>query len=407
MPTISPGDNWQTAVDANPNGTVFTVASGTHTGCTNVVPKTGQQFLPTTPYPQANHPILDGGGSALSAFKHAASGTQPDSVVLKGLEVKNYAPGSQDAAIRGSTNAGTLVVTNWTVEDCYVHDNLNIGLRLGHGMRVTRGRYSNNETLGLGGVGDNAIVDGPEIDNNNPSQTDPGFERGGTKFVLTNGLMVKNVYCHDNYGPGLWADIANRSFTFQDNLCQDNLREGIVIEISYDGIIRRNRIIRSGLDDTRAPAWPWGAGIGIHSSGKGGLEVYENRIIGCAYVISLIQQFRGTNYGGEPPQIDPDMYVRDVNVHHNVGVLLTVPGHSNAGSLGATQAVDDTLRDTVYDPAYNNTINNNRYYYERVIASPFAWSNSYRTYSAWTGFGLDATSKYIQLNGIYVPREVA
>ena len=136
-----------------------------------------------------------------------------------------------------------------------------------------------------------------------------GFESGGTKFVKTNGLVLRNNFVHHNKGPGLWLDIGNSNFLIEGNTVEDQLQDGIFIEISYGGIIRLNTCRRNGLDDTRAGSWPWGAGITIATSGGTGMEIYSNTLTANAHGISLVQQARGSNHG-DGSWVDPEMLVQ-------------------------------------------------------------------------------------------------
>jgi hypothetical protein len=166
-------------------------------------------------------------------------------------------------------------------------------------------------------------------------------------------------------------------------LVEDNLREGIVTEISYSAVIRNNTVRRNGLNDSRRAAWLWGAGIGIHASGGTGIEIYGNVLEGNAHGIALIQQNRACGVGGGRCLLGPYL-VQNVTVHDNTVKMAT----------GATGAVTDTGDNAIFLSS-NNRFTNNTY----VItgnARPFAWMNSYRTELEWKGFGQDLNSTFIR-----------
>ena len=79
-----PGESIQAAVNANPEGTTFTIMAGVHR-LAAVSPKAGNTFIGE---PGA---VLDGGNSVKRAF---VSG-KPN-VTIRGLEIRNYATDVRD-----------------------------------------------------------------------------------------------------------------------------------------------------------------------------------------------------------------------------------------------------------------------------------------------------------------------
>lgn len=341
---------------------------------------------------------MDGSTTTVYAFWHG-SPAYPNSVTIKNLEIKRYNPPTQYGAIRqcgpGVADGGT----GWVLDALYSHDNTNVGARLGPGGRVLGGKYNANSQLGISGIGDNILLQGVEIGSNNPGGTNMGFESGGTKFVLGDGLIVRKCYVHDNKGPGLWTDIWNTNYLFEDNWCSDNWQEGIATEISYGGKIRFNTCIRNGLQDTRSTSWPWGAGILNAASGGPGLEIYGNRCIANAHGIALVQQNRGS--GSQGPCL-----VQNTYVHDNLVVMQTVPGHTNTGSLGGMQVVEDVGNLNIYNTQ------NNRFNFNTLVAEPAMtfmqiWSNgsapAFMSWTSWQGQGQDVQGRFLQELNYYVP----
>jgi len=372
---VLPGQSIQAAVNANPAGTTFLIKAGRHSR-QSVLPKNGDTFR------CESGAILD--GESVTPYAFTRSGPDPDDVRIVGCIIEHYVPAAQMGAILAGGAGPSDGTSGWIIDSTEVRNNANLGIRLAHRMKVRWSNVHHNGTLGIGGIGDDILVESTEIAYNNPSGAGLGFESGGTKFVKTNRLIVRNNWVHDNKGPGLWADIANRDFLFENNLVEDQLQDGIVIEISYGGIIRNNVCRRNGLGDTRRFSWPWGAGIGIHASGGAGIEVYGNQLEGNAYGVSLIQQPRGTNHS-DPGGVDPEMYVQNINVHDNRITLMT-------GSLGASQGVDDSGTNGLYNG--RNIVFARNGYSLNGVAYPFAWSNSYRTASQWQGFGFDGGGSF-------------
>src|SRR5262249_30999707 len=160
--------------------------------------------------------------------------------------------------------------------DLSVHDNGTsaggAGATLGAGWQVTGGRYFNNRQEGIGGAGNNAVVDGAEIDHNNftndnytNANIDCGFEAGGFKWVATH-VTVTNSRVHDNACKGLWTDGGTHDSVITNNTIYNNWTEGIFIEISSGATITGNTVYGNGFrTNGNGCAWLWGGGITIAS----------------------------------------------------------------------------------------------------------------------------------------------
>lgn len=376
--TIAPGENWQSKVDANAAGTAFRVLAGTHARAT-VRPKTGDSFIGD---PGA---IMDGEDVTPRAFTAGTTAPYPADVTISGIEITRYHSNtSDDGAIRPSGATSATSATGWIVEYCNIHHNYRVGLRIGTTMIARYNLVHNNGSFGMSGPGDDVLVEGNTITYNGDATGT--VESGGTKFVRTNGLIVRGNTVSNNPAPGLWLDIANDDFLVENNLIEDNKKGGTSIEISYGGTIQNNTYRRNGLDDTRSAVWPWGAGIGIKASGGTGLVVTGNVLEGNVHGIALQQQPRGTNHG-DPSGVDAEMYVKNVWVHDNTITLQTVPGHLYAGSLGASQVVQDPSTGAPNIFSRNNRFTDNDYILNGVTTA-FAWENNYRSATYWQGTAL-------------------
>ena len=115
--------------------------------------------------------------------------------------------------------------------------------------------------MGLGGSGDNILVQGNEI----------AKERllvrhrralGGRRIQVREtpiSLVVRGNYPHDNHGPGHVDRHQQHPHALDDYLIVHNTHIGIQHEISYDAVIRNNTLIGNGYGDLRG--WLWGAEI--------------------------------------------------------------------------------------------------------------------------------------------------
>ena len=65
-------------------------------------------------------------------------------------------------------------------------------------------------------------------------------------------------YVHDNENVGVWADTDNRGFEISGNYISNNSAEGLMYEISYNGLISDNTFVHNGVGDgpSRDPGFP-------------------------------------------------------------------------------------------------------------------------------------------------------
>jgi hypothetical protein len=301
----------------------------------------------------------------LSVVRHAFSGAA-SAVTIRGLIVEMYAAPAQSGAIQGNLGTG------WVIENNELRSNHGYGLRIGHGARASADLVHRNGQLGIGGVGDNVVIESNEIAHNNLAGFSVGWEAGGTKFVRTRDLFVRNNHVHHNEGPGLWTDIDNIYSVIEGNLVEWNSHEGIKHEISYDASIRSNTASNNG----RAfDVWLWGAQIEIQNSSN--TEVYANVVTVAADGgdgIAVINQSRGG--GAYGPWVSTNAYVHDNEIAY-------------LGEVGQTGAVDDTGGYACTAEA-NNRFDGNSYDIPSSESLRWAWCSSL----TWTGFqaaGQEAT----------------
>jgi parallel beta-helix repeat protein len=352
--TLSPGANIQAAVDQHAGGTTFYLKAGSYAR-QSITPKTGDSFIGEA------GATLDGQNATTYAFQGSAS-----NVKIQRLIIENYNPPAQMGAVKAGDHSddGTH---GWVVADCEIRYNATAGIRLGHEMQVLRNKVHHNGQEGIVGVGDNILVEGNEIAfNNYKDEFNPGWEAGGTKFVKTNGLVVRNNYVHDNHGPGLWTDIDNINTLYEGNRVENNTQMGIFHEISYKAVIRNNTVRGNG---SKMTSWLWGAGILVAASRD--VEVYGNTVSGNANGITAVQQNRGSGAYGEH-------LVQNVYVHDNTVTM-------QSGRSGMAQDVGDNA---IFN-SRNNRFSHNTYFLG-TNSRPFEWMNQQLTESQWKAYGQDA-----------------
>lgn len=293
--------NGQSDINAQPAGTAFCL-TGVHNW--NLTPKTGDSITGGT---------LDGTHTTQYALTGGAA-----NVTINGVEVRNYNPPNQQAAIEAYGSG-------WTLLNLQVHDNGSVGSgekwngsgtpsgggsgsKLGNAWKITGGRYYNNRQNGLAGDGTGTTLDGVEVDHNNFTDAsysrrniDCDFEAGGLKWVNDN-LTIKNSSVHDNACRGIWADITGNNATITNNQVYNNWADGIMIEISSGAKISGNNVYGNGYKEwatapgiaTQNCSWMYGAGIFLSTSSNN--EVWGNTVTNNCFGITGGEENRGTQY---------------------------------------------------------------------------------------------------------------
>jgi parallel beta-helix repeat protein len=377
------GASIQAAVDAAPAGTVFILAAGTHQRQT-IIPKAGDRFRGE---PGA---VLDGEDVTRYAVRGWNGARWVANVELHGLIITRYAPPAQDGAISAGNAPGDATV-GWVIDSCEVSYATYYGVRIGDRMRVSHSHLHHNGSLNIGGGGRAVLVDDNEISfANYRGANDPAFEAGGTKFVLTDSLVVRNNYVHDNVGPGLWTDSDNINTLIEGNRVERNGAEGIVHEISYRAVIRNNIVTDNGWADPHKRLWLWNAGIGVHGSSD--VEVYGNTVRGNANGIVAIQQARGAGRAGR--YVVQNLFVHDNTVTQTTPQSAFPPYAANVAA-GAVQDVGDNAIFT----SRNNRFVRNTYFLLPLAPgnSPgFEWLGRWRTDAKWMSYGQDVGGRFVR-----------
>jgi Right handed beta helix region len=289
-------------------------------------------------------------------------------VVVQGFVVEKFANPAQRGAIHFDGGG-------WRIERNDVRANHGMGI-YAIGGQVLHNHIHHNGQLGLGGSGDDLLVEGNQIDHNNTAGFSPLWEAGGTKFVRTDGLVIRGNNVHDNMGQGLWTDINNIRTTIERNHVHANSGHGIFHEISYRAVIRGNHVTDNGGAE---PMPGWG-GAGIRVAASPDVEIYGNSLAGNQNAIMLLQQRRD-----DWPSSHGAHLLRNIEVHDNQ-VSLESPG--------LTGQVDDTESAASYER--NVRFVDNTYRLPSADAKVFAWRGMAWDPAAWRQrFHQDASSAFI------------
>ncbi|MCP4305684.1 MAG: right-handed parallel beta-helix repeat-containing protein [bacterium] len=290
---------------AAPAGAKILVQPGVYN--VSVAPQAGQAWL------CEEGAIFDGEFDHEYAFFSAA----PD-VSIDGCEIRNYDTPLQEGAIFGRipnhTDGG------WVVSNVWIHHNTATGIKLsGNNAQLLNSHIEWNDQMGFGMLhGSDQLVEGNEINNNNPGDRHEwGWEAGGSKNWGTIRLTIRGNVSHENHGPGIWSDWNNIDTLYEGNVVYGNVgAPGIFHEISYEAIIRDNEIFENGFPDG-LPGRPFRARSGIHVAGSRGVEIYDNHVYNNAKGITGVEQCRSSS-SDEFAESDGPWRLTDVVVHDNI-----------------------------------------------------------------------------------------
>jgi hypothetical protein len=204
---------------------------------------------------------------AVFAFESRAPG-----VLIKNMTIEKYASVAQKGAIQAQE------ATSWVVENCELRLNSAAGIAAGSGTRVRDCDIHHNGQIGITGVGRNVLIERNRIWENNTREFQSSWEAGGVKLAVSEGVVLRGNYVHDNRGAGLWCDIECRDVLYEDNIAE------------------RNNIVRH--NGAGGKTWFWGNNILIAASQD--VEVYRNTLTADAGKcgIVLVDQGRPAKSGG-------------------------------------------------------------------------------------------------------------
>jgi parallel beta-helix repeat protein len=285
-------------------------------------------------------------------------------VTVQGLIIEKYAASLQSCAIQGHEG--------WIVQNNELKLNYGVGACVGSNGRILNSNIHDNGEMGFACDGDDVLIEGNEIARNGFfSGIDVAWEGGGSKCVLSNRLVVRGNYSHDNKGYGLWTDIDNINTVYENNRVENNSAAGISHEISYKAVIRNNTLKGNGHG---SHTWLWGAGIQIQDSQD--VEVYGNRVENSAKGgngIAIIQQGRGTGTHG--------VYGSFRNYVHDNTIILQA-------SWGSTGQISDDENNDLSNAG--NRFDANKYHVLDLSDDSFGNGYEFLTWSQFRAHGQEA-----------------
>ncbi|MBD3392092.1 MAG: hypothetical protein GF418_08450 [Chitinivibrionales bacterium] len=252
-----------------------------------------------------------------------------DNVTIRNLTVLRYASEAQSGAVESSEGGGKA--NNWLIENCEVAWCHGAGIRLEGNNHTIRQCYIHH--MGQLGVtivtSTGSVFERNELYYNGVQDFNLGWERGATKFVKTDGLVLRNNYSHHNIGDGLWTDIENDNVVFAGNVLVDNYRMGLIHEIGFAADIYCNEIRRNGKSGYGRNSWMYDANLLVSASQD--VTVHHNVVEvhkDYGQAITIVQQDRGD-----------DHYTKRIHVHHN-DIIWQPDGENDEGNFGADADFD-------------------------------------------------------------------
>jgi parallel beta-helix repeat protein len=223
-------------------------------------------------------------------------------------------------------------------------------------------------------------IQGNEFDHNNYLHAGPkvgGYHEGAVKILQSHDVVFGDNWSHDNVGDGLWFDYDNYAVLIENNVLEDNSRNGLHYEASFDATVRNNTIRGNGTD--------WGSqGAGILNSTSKNVEYYGNRIEGNrirSIVILWADRGDSATFGERQSAnlyFHDNVIVLDDNVQSWVGVYWDQDPRVFTSNI-RFQA------NTYYAPTDG----------QRVGERYWRWDEGDLTWAEWRSYGFDTTGSYV------------
>jgi hypothetical protein len=390
---VSPGENLQTVVNANPEGTTFLLQPGVYRMQT-VAPRNSDIFTGEPGAILNGSQVLTFGAEYASGFWGTRATVLPvddgqcqpakplcnndqdlfvDGVLqtpaaqLVGLKAGEWYFDRKAGMVYIPTSpAGHLVelgmaqfafagiASNVWIENLTVEEYANPaqtgavgGYKEGSNWIVShvesRFNHGTGISLGQGGMmgaaivgSTNSVVSYTELGWNNYAGYGDSWEAGGAKFWDTVNLTVVGNYVHDNDGSGLWSDYNNIGTLYEKNLIVNNTGAGINHEISYRATIVGNTVENNGISTT---GYLDSAQIELLNSSN--VEIASNTVEVAAAGgagIAVINEERGIGTYGP--------WISAYNsIHNNLVIYYGEIGHTGLANYAPSVSTAGTLFD--------------------------------------------------------------
>jgi hypothetical protein len=313
--------------------------------------------------------VIEIGNGATAPFNSTNSG-----VTLQGLIVEKFnTPALGSAVTLGS---------GWRVSDCEIRYNYGTATRSGDNSVLEDSYLHHHQYAGMFGGGLNAVLRGLKVTQTAIGGFNTNWESSASKFVSANGLSLTSCHIHNNAGAGVWFDIDNIYNVVQECVVEYNgvgfaqPGLGIVSEISYDIIVRRNLVqgnTNAGIVSSNTTGMESDRNIVLANGGPGGtggiFHWSTNRGSSSAFVGSPDSALAAiaAKYGDTPGRLTKNCY------SHNNQIGLPFSGGSGPNAAGIESFFPDASHPAVFD-SFNNTWQNNQYLFADTVAA-YEWKD--------------------------------
>lgn len=234
--------------------TTYWLAPGVHTLGTGPF----SQFQPDAGDTFVGGPgaILDGQSVNQFAFTDNPNAGSPD-VTIEYLTIVNFTSGEGEGVVNQAGQPGWVVEHNTVGPNEFNGTNPGgAGVMLGTDNIDEYNCLAHNGEYGFSSFGGSSDI---TLSDNEIAYNDAygGYDQprspiscgcsGGGKFWISSDVTVADNYVHDNGNVGIWVDTDNTGFLIAHNYIADNYAEGIIYEISYNGVIENNTLLRNAV----------------------------------------------------------------------------------------------------------------------------------------------------------------
>ena len=321
--------------------------------------------------------------------------TNATGVKVKNVKFEKYATVHQSGAVE----LGPAAI----VENCIVLGSHSVGIRVTSNSTVKDSQFLWNGNAGFHNGGDSTLIERNEFAYNGWAGFKGDWSRGGLKVPSLSNSIIRRNYSHHNTGPGIWFDINAHNNICEENLCEFNTWEGILVEVSCHCVFRHNICRRNGLDPRDGLLW--GAPFVIQNSKD--TDVYENYFEASqspgarAAGVTIVNQNRIDHLGGA---CGANHVAERNHIHDNVMIL---PGGGSHGLQYGTFGWE-THADFL---AASNSWEKNTYYTRYPHSHVFHWylpgnlpsemTSGFLTWAQWKNVGQDKDSQFVGKNAAF------
>lgn len=232
-----------------------------------------------------------------------------EGAVVRGIGIRNYATSVW------MMGAVTVEAPRATLENVVIYDNASTGLFVGSSNATVRDvTLARNGLMGLGAnYADALVIDDLLAIENNAEHFNTSPVSGGVKIAKSRGVTVTDSALLRNDGPGVWLDQSVYDVRIAGSDIIENKGAGAFLELSQKIDFVNNLVLRN-------------VGNGVKINNTGGVNLWNNTIIGGDRAVNVVQDSRSATDASVPghnarrPFPDPTMpwLIRDISMGNNV-----------------------------------------------------------------------------------------